>query len=500
MATFKKVSADEAQSKRKEFLKDTASGLAVLKGFKSPPSWDPTNRNARFTMSSETVDRYGDIVAQAGLNTERFMQNPTALMFHNSRSWPIGNWSDVTKILNGRPKRTEGVLNFLPEGVEEDADRAARHVAAGSIKTVSIGFIPNWDEVEGIVDAEGYWTGFRFLESEMIECSLVPIPANPDALVKDAGGDFKLARDLIEEVLDTYAKTPEGLLIPMDEYRAKHMDLIGQRASIVVDKALLPTERSFVAKADMKLKAESQSEADAYVGAKVIFDQSHPENKEFPASEWLKDVGEVIASYIVDHGEKKGVHALAVEFITGRGIDGMMRGVEAGRFLLAKSTDMEEPDDNDDPLDPEEDGMKPGECAADDGSTEDMPADDQSDPEKKEISAARREMDIGTTTAGKIKSGTMEIDLDLGTVTIGVKELSAEIDEVGAKAESLISKLKSLFGFGDVKETKRIEPNITVIPEPEQIVEKTTLSPEEAEAIKAAARKELAVSIAKGHF
>lgn len=219
MAKFRKVSADEAQAKRKEHLKDGASGLVMVKGFKAPPSWNKETRSARFTMTSESVDRYKDIVVQAGLDITRFQENPQALIFHNSRSWPCGKWNDVQKILNGRPRRTEGTLEFLPEGVDEDADRAARHVAAGSIRCVSIGFIPNWDAIEFILDDDEDWTGgFRYLESEMIECSVVPVPAQPDALVKDAGGDMKLARDLIEDILDTYAKTPEGLLIPLDAY------------------------------------------------------------------------------------------------------------------------------------------------------------------------------------------------------------------------------------------------------------------------------------------
>lgn len=472
MAKFKRVSADEAQSKRKEFLKDTASGMAMLKGFKAPPSWDKENRSARFIMTSEAVDRYADIVVQAGLDIENFLKNPTALMFHNSRDWPIGNWSDVTKILSGRPKRTEGNLNFLPEGVDEDADRAARHVAAGSIRTVSIGFIPDWDEVDFILDDDEDWTGgFRFNKSELIECSLVPIPANPQAVVKDAAGDFKLARDMIEDILDTYAKTPEGMLISLDEYRAKHMDLVGNRTSIVVDKNLMPAVRSFVPKDDRKLNAATKDEAAAFVGASVIFDPADTRNKEGLAVEWANDIGEVVASYVVEEGEKKGVHALFVEFINERGLSGMMRGVEADRFLLVKEAE-DEPDDNDDTMEDDAGSAKSSDSEAmDDGE-------DGCEPKAVENGLS------------------VSVELNTEAASNSIKELSAEIDEVRVKAESMLSKLKSLFGFGEHKDSPRIEPEITIeIPEEEKAIEP---SPEEIESVRGTARKELAAIYAKG--
>ncbi|MER9768881.1 hypothetical protein NKJ09_22775 [Mesorhizobium sp. M0189] len=344
MAKFRKASADEAQAKRKDHVRDSDRGLVMVKGFKSPPSWNKDTRSARFIMTSESVDRYRDIVVQAGLDIDRFLENPQGLLFHNSRSWPCGLWSDVTKVLSGRPKRTEGNLDFLPEGTDEDADRAARHVAAGSLRTVSIGFKPNWEDIDFILDDDDDWTGgFRYNSSELLECSLVPIPAQPDALVKDAGGDLTLARELIEEILDTYAKTPEGLLVPMDEYRAKHFDLGASRSTFIIDKSLAPAARTFVPAADMELKATTDAEAAAFVGAKVTVNPAHAENKNYPFSDCLdKATGEVIDSWIVPEGENKGVHALAVEFLTDAW-SGMFRGIKADRFLLAEKAETPKP-------------------------------------------------------------------------------------------------------------------------------------------------------------
>src|SRR3546814_5226261 len=85
--------------------------------------------------------------------------------------------------------------------------------------------------------------------------------AQPDALVKDAGGDWKLAKDLIEDILDTYTKTPEGLLIPLDAYEEKHFELGGNRTTVVVDKGLLPTVKDFAPRDDLTIKASTEAEA-----------------------------------------------------------------------------------------------------------------------------------------------------------------------------------------------------------------------------------------------
>lgn len=428
MLKFKKASADEVRAKRKEHVKDLSAGTAMMKGFKAPPSWNKDTRSARFIMSSESVDRYRDIVVQSGIDTTAFEANPQGLLFHNSRGWPIGLWSDITKILSGRPKRTEGVLNFLPEGTDADADRAARHVEAGTMRTVSIGFIPDWEDVDFILDEEEDWTGgFRFNKCELIECSLVPIPAQPDAMVKDASGDMKLARELIEDILDTYTKTPEGLLVPLDAYREKHLELGGNRTSIIVDKSLLQAVK-FVAPKDMKISASTNDEAKAFIGAKVALDQKHAENKDV-VEHWAKDSGEVIDSWIVPEGEFKGVHALAVEFITTHGISGMLRGAKAERFLLIKSDDEGDPDEED--------------------------PDDQDDPEVEGDAVEDPETE---------ESKSMTIKLNVGS---NVVETRKQVEELESTIDRVIGKFAKLFGRStkDNAPIEKKEPELTVEPE-----------------------------------
>lgn len=237
MSQEQTVTIDEFIAHQKGAVKP---GDVVLKAFKAPSSWDPKTRTARFTISAQTEDRDRDVVWQEGLDTTSFEQNPVGLLFHSSRSWPIGRWSDVTKNLSGRPKRTEATLNLLPEGTEPDADRAAAHIAAGTLTSCSIGFIPRSvrrREVPEDRKSEAYATaGYDITEAELVEVSIVPVPSLREAAIKAAGGDsFALAREIIEEVLDNWTKHPEtGLLVPRAEFEAAYKEATGERTSVAV--------------------------------------------------------------------------------------------------------------------------------------------------------------------------------------------------------------------------------------------------------------------------
>ncbi|WP_370193284.1 MULTISPECIES: HK97 family phage prohead protease [Aurantimonas] len=241
MPKLVKVSEDEAHNLRKDSVGPNGGlvkGVPMTPEIAKAGSWKPETRTARFVMSAEVEDRMGDIVVQEGLDVTNFSANPQALLFHNSRSWPIGKWANVQKMLSGRPKRTEGDMILLAEGEDPDADRAARHIAAGTMKTVSIGFRPNWSDVEAIQDDAGHFLGLKFNKSELLECSLVPIPALPAAMMKDVAPGMlsKEALELIEMTLDTFAMDPRtGLVISRDALEAQHRQASGERTSVVIE-------------------------------------------------------------------------------------------------------------------------------------------------------------------------------------------------------------------------------------------------------------------------
>jgi HK97 family phage major capsid protein/HK97 family phage prohead protease len=122
-------------------------------------------------MSDESVDRYGDVVEAAGWALANFKKNPIALFGHDSK-FIVGHWTDV-KVIAGK---LIGTLKLLPAGISERLDEIRAAVEHGVLRAVSVGFRP--------IDAEPMKNGrgVRFKASELVECSLVSIPANPNAL------------------------------------------------------------------------------------------------------------------------------------------------------------------------------------------------------------------------------------------------------------------------------------------------------------------------------
>nr|WP_249403662.1 phage major capsid protein [Sphingomonas sp. CFBP 13720] len=160
-------------------------------------------------MSDATVDRYGDIVEPAGWKLTSFKRNPIALFGHDS-AFPIGNWKNV-RVENGE---LVGDLEMLPEGKSSRVDEIRAFLEAKMIRAVSVGF-------RGIKAEPLANGGLRYIESELVECSVVAIPANPNAL--SIAKQLNLSRDTqrmifvetdTEIVPDTRRAPGEPALIP----------------------------------------------------------------------------------------------------------------------------------------------------------------------------------------------------------------------------------------------------------------------------------------------
>jgi hypothetical protein len=231
------VSIDEFMGRRKASARDNV----LFKAAKAPASWDPTSRKGRFVMSAKAKDRDGDVVFTDGIDLTEFTKNPICLLNHRS-SDPIGTWDDIAK----GSELMEGDASLGPAGTSSEIDKAAGLIGAGILRASSIGFIPKTVKRIVLEDGTPTWS-FEIIECELVECSLVSIPANPMALAKGSKDEpLALARDLIEEVLDCYVKDPAtGLIVPKAEYEAAHKALTGNRHSIVIEARENETSEGF---------------------------------------------------------------------------------------------------------------------------------------------------------------------------------------------------------------------------------------------------------------
>lgn len=130
-----------------------------------------------FVITTEDIDRYGERVLSNGCQFENYLKNPVVLFAHDW-TMPIGKCLGI-RILNGK---IEARTEFFPDLIEDPKMKTAVNLALnGVLKAVSIGFIPKKVDYERINDE----TIKTYTEWELVEYSLVSIPANPNALAKD---------------------------------------------------------------------------------------------------------------------------------------------------------------------------------------------------------------------------------------------------------------------------------------------------------------------------
>ena len=150
-------------------------------------------RTVRFKISSEVVDRDGDILIAKGCNFDNFKKNPQFLGFHNYHEYPLGipkNWGvEGNAVYCDVYFPTIDELSTNPAEASEKAklvDFTYHCYKTGMLNAVSVGFIAT--------DAEPNKEtgGFIVKDWELLEFSAVTVPANQDAIaqaVKSFGDD-----------------------------------------------------------------------------------------------------------------------------------------------------------------------------------------------------------------------------------------------------------------------------------------------------------------------
>ena len=145
-------------------------------------------------LSTDDEDSYGDIVDVKTLRLERFATNPVLLWGH-SHACPIGTWADVA--IQATDKAAALVGRPMFDDAADSLDTTAKLVSSKwkskQLRGVSIGFRPEWrtSVSRGSLPKdhwafkEGSW-GLFFEGAELLEASIVAVPANPNAVGKAA--------------------------------------------------------------------------------------------------------------------------------------------------------------------------------------------------------------------------------------------------------------------------------------------------------------------------
>ena len=127
-----------------------------------------------FVLSTDDVDRHGDVISADGWVLDSYRENPVLLWAHDYRRPAIGRAAKVWV----EPHRLLAKMEFAPT---EFAQEIASLYRSGFQWGVSVGFRPLRFE-ERRDEKTGAFLGLRFLEQELLEVSAVPVPANRRAL------------------------------------------------------------------------------------------------------------------------------------------------------------------------------------------------------------------------------------------------------------------------------------------------------------------------------
>jgi HK97 family phage prohead protease len=213
----------------KEFRRRIREGLAVGKAETpamhrdavSAVGIDEAKRQATFVISDATRDRARDSLYPEGMDGKNYAGNPILLFAHDYSSEPIGRCVAGPELKDGKIVAT---FEFLAAEVNPQAERIWKQVCLGTLRAVSVGFIPTktvWNDAAG---------GCDFITWELLEVSVVPVPCNPAALILD-GKSIDDLETLVKGLRAKQAKATDDEAPPADGIAAEMAECMASFAS-----------------------------------------------------------------------------------------------------------------------------------------------------------------------------------------------------------------------------------------------------------------------------
>ncbi len=131
---------------------------------------------AQFIASTNQVDRYNEVIDQRGWDLGPYSENPVVVDSHRYESIALILGRSIHVGLDDQGRLTNRVKFATDNPLGELARKMTK---GGFIKSESVGFIPKeWTRGKGKDEPER-----TFTRSELIEISLVAVPANPGATI-----------------------------------------------------------------------------------------------------------------------------------------------------------------------------------------------------------------------------------------------------------------------------------------------------------------------------
>lgn len=138
---------------------------------------DLGEREFEFIASDESADSYGDIVRAEGWDLRRYKKNPI-ILFNHSSNMPVG-YSPMCKV-DG--KQLICRVKLADEGTSDFIDTLYKLMKQRIVRAMSVGFRATKDVTIMRDPKDNSFIGLEFNGQELLENSVVTVPANPNAL------------------------------------------------------------------------------------------------------------------------------------------------------------------------------------------------------------------------------------------------------------------------------------------------------------------------------
>lgn len=201
-------------------------------------------------ITTASLDRQGDVVEPGGADVANFLRNPVVLADHDYSIHSIIGRASKLEISK------EGITATTTFAKTDLGQQAFALVQSGMARGWSIGFRPI--EHESIKDEKGNLKGFRFKKWELLEYSLVAIPANPDAVMNAIKSGVISAKHK-----DIFFRTVTGLVQPGDSTPAP------TKANAAKKREMSPLEQRL---SKIKRRADRRARGQAYLAMRASDD------------------------------------------------------------------------------------------------------------------------------------------------------------------------------------------------------------------------------------
>jgi len=152
-------------------------------------------------VATSSLDRHGEFLDIAGVDTSKYFNtklanngNPVVLWAHDYQALPVAKAVSLKKSADGQ------MICTMEFAINEDefAHKVYKMLKSGFLNAFSIGFIPT-----DVAEKDGHvvWT-----KSQMLEFSVVPVPANAEALQLAKSLGLEMVKGAVADKLDEEQK------------------------------------------------------------------------------------------------------------------------------------------------------------------------------------------------------------------------------------------------------------------------------------------------------